>query len=125
MLKVPNTTETQRQYARRQLYDLAHVLEHLDTEKWDDLGERAALLRSLECWANVLYSLANHIGEVGTFSAHKLPDILRSELMDAWQGEGNSSRVSFADWLFAMAQNEQGTLRDAARDYLAIAWAPI
>lgn len=66
--KVPNTTESERQYARRALYDLAHVLERLDTEDWDNREERAALLRGLETHANVLRKIANHIEEVGAFA---------------------------------------------------------
>ena len=67
-MQVPNTTESERKYARRALYDLAHILEHLDTEDWDDRDNRAVLLQALETHAKVLYSIANHIEEVGTFA---------------------------------------------------------
>lgn len=67
MLIVPNKTETPRQYARRALYDLAHILEHLDTENWDNRNERRALLAGLESHAKVLYALANHIEDGGNF----------------------------------------------------------
>lgn len=66
-LVVPNKTETPRQYARRALYDLAHVLEHLDTENWDSMNERKALLAALETHAKVLRDLANHIEDGGNF----------------------------------------------------------
>lgn len=69
MLTVPNKTETPRQYARRALYDLARILEHLDTENWDNQDERKALLAALETHAKVLYNLANHIEDGGNFEA--------------------------------------------------------
>lgn len=67
-LKVPNTTESERRYARRALYDLANILQHLGSERWDDPGERAAVLRGLDTHADVLYRIANHIDEVGEFA---------------------------------------------------------
>lgn len=42
---------------------------------------------------------------------------LHAELLDAWEGEGNSSRISFRDWLRDMANNPRGTLQDAAKRY--------
>ena len=45
------------------------------------------------------------------------PD-LYTELHDAWEGEGNTARVSFGDWLWSMAENERGTLQQAAKAYL-------
>src|ERR1700692_2529841 len=68
MFIVPNKTETPRQYARRALYDLAHILEHLGTENWDSRDERKALLAGLETHAKVLYGLANHIEDGGNFN---------------------------------------------------------
>jgi len=69
MFIVPNKTETPRQYARRALYDLAHILEHLETENWDSAEERKALLAGLESHAKVLRNLANHIEDGGNFEA--------------------------------------------------------
>jgi hypothetical protein len=43
---------------------------------------------------------------------------LRAELVDAWQGEGNSSRVSFEKWVRDMADNPRGTLQEAAQKWL-------
>ena len=65
MLYIPNKTETAQQYARRQLYDLAHILDHLDTENWDNPDERRALLAALETHAAVLRNIGNHIEDVG------------------------------------------------------------
>jgi hypothetical protein len=45
---------------------------------------------------------------------------LNAELRDAWTGEGNSARVTFHEWLEAMADNNRGTLQDAAREYIAL-----
>lgn len=67
-LKVPNTTETEREYVRRALYDLAHIIEELGSERWDDYDERAAVLRGLNTHCEVLYRIANHVEEIGEFS---------------------------------------------------------
>ncbi len=67
-MKVPNTTETERQYARRALYDLANIIQGLEFERWDDPDERRAVLRGIETHADVLYAIANQIEETGTFS---------------------------------------------------------
>lgn len=40
---------------------------------------------------------------------------LETELRDAWEGEGNSDRITFDEWLDAMADNDRGTLQDAAK----------
>ena len=43
---------------------------------------------------------------------------LRTELRDAWIGEGNSKRITFRNWVQNMADNPRGTLQKAAREYL-------
>lgn len=42
-----------------------------------------------------------------------------TELRDAWEGEGNSTRVTFEKWVAAMADNDSGTLQESAKLYLA------
>lgn len=64
-MKVPNTVESERAYTRRILYDLAHTLEHLGTERWEFSENRQILLRALESHAPVLREIANHIEDVG------------------------------------------------------------
>lgn len=54
----------------------------------------------------------------------RLEERLEFELKDAHYGEGNSSRISFEDWLRAMADNDRGILQGAARDLLAIKALP-
>ena len=44
--------------ARRKLFDLSNILEHLPQERWDDLGERDAVLRGLGTWVEVLREIA-------------------------------------------------------------------
>ena len=44
-------------------------------------------------------------------------DALEAELRDAWQGEGNSQRVTFNNWIEAMANNDSGTLQQAAQQF--------
>lgn len=43
---------------------------------------------------------------------------LETELRDAWEGEGNSKRITFNRWLQNMASNDRGTLQDAAKELL-------
>lgn len=47
-------------------------------------------------------------------------DGLKFELTDAWKGEGNSSRVTFDEWLANMADNDRGTLQKAAQRLLEL-----
>lgn len=40
------------------------------------------------------------------------------ELIDAWQGEGNSETYPFPEWVWNMAMNPEGTLQKSAERYL-------
>lgn len=43
---------------------------------------------------------------------------VEAELRDAWEGQGNSRRITFLQWVREMADNPRGTLQDSARMFL-------
>lgn len=45
---------------------------------------------------------------------------LESELTEAWEGEGNSSRISLEQWINEAAADDRHTLQDAATEYHAL-----
>ena len=50
--------------------------------------------------------------------AYRTAAPVEAELRDAWEGEGNSARITFADWVMEMADNPRGTLKAAATEVL-------
>jgi hypothetical protein len=47
-------------------------------------------------------------------------DKLEAELTDAWEGQGDRKRITFHRWVKEMADNDRGTLQDAAKEYLRL-----
>ena len=47
-------------------------------------------------------------------------DELETELTDAYEGEGNSPRLTFDEWVTNAADDDAHTLQDAAREFKAL-----
>jgi hypothetical protein len=45
---------------------------------------------------------------------------LERELKEAYEDEGNRARITWPEWLSAMANNPRGTLQDAAHQLTAL-----
>lgn len=57
--------EPQERINRRNLHDLANIIQHLPMENWDDVAERAAVLRGLATHAPVLRRIAGELADAG------------------------------------------------------------
>lgn len=92
---------------------------------WRDRDEddlyKSGFAKALEKWEKDLNDEEEErrtamIGKVPSIKKKKLS--LFDHLQDAWKGEGNSKRITFAQWVIEMANNSRGTLQDAAKRYL-------